>query len=146
MLELFNLVIMRWRDLSDLLHRQRMEISVRPISEFAEVGEITVDTFKRLEAVTRESLKTAIREFARTRKWPPLSDEQSLVLYFRLSQGVDLAMALSQNKTGLFSTRKNQESEMIRWALNDAWEYPGLPNTIRFLSERRRTNSGEKWN
>ena len=137
---------MSWRELSDFLHRQRTEISARPISEFAEVGEKAADTFKRLEAATRESLKTAIREFARTRKWPPLSDEQSLVLYFRLSQGVDLAMALSQNKTGLFSTRENDESEMIRWALNEAWEYPGLPNTVRFLSDRRRTDSGEKWN
>ena len=137
---------MSWRELSDFLHRQRTEISVRPISEFAEVGEKAADTFKRLEAATRDSLKTAIREFARTRKWPPLSDEQSLVLYFRLSQGVDLAMALSQNKTGLFSTRENDESEMIRWALNEVWEYPGLPNTVRFLSDRRHLDSGEKWN
>ena len=137
---------MSWRELSDFLHRQRTEISARPISEFAAVGEKAADTFKRLEAATRESLKTAIREFARTRKWPPLSDEQSLVLYFRLSQGVGLAMALSQNKTELFSTRENDESEMIRWALNEAWEYPGLPNTVRFLSDRRHLDSGEKWN
>ena len=137
---------MSWRELSDFLHRQRTEISVRPISEFAEVGEKTADTFKRLEAATRDSLKTAIREFARTRKWPSLSDEQSLVLYFRLNRGVDLAMALSQNKTGLFSTRENDESEMIRWALNEVWEYPGLPNTVRFLSDRRHLDSGEKWN
>ena len=137
---------MSWRELSDFLHRQRTEISARPISEFAEVGETAADTFNRLEAATRESLKTAIREFARTRKWPPLSDEQSLILYFRLSQGVDLTMALSQNKTGLFSNRENDESEMIRWALNEAWEYPGLPNTVRFLSERRHLDSGEKWN
>jgi hypothetical protein len=145
-LERSNLVTMRWRELSDFLHRQRTEISVRPISEFAEVGEKAADTFKRLEAATRDSLKTAIREFARTRKWAPLSDEQSLILYFRLSQGVDLAMALSQNKTGLFSTRENDESEMIRWALNEAWEHPGLPNTVRFLSDRRHLDSGEKWN
>jgi len=137
---------MSWRELSDFLHRQRTEISVRPISEFAEVGEKAADTFKRLEVATRDSLKTAIREFARTRKWPSLSDEQSLVLYFRLNRGVDLAMALSQNKTGLFSTRENDESEMIRWALNEVWEYPGLPNTVRFLSDRRHLDSGEKWN
>jgi len=137
---------MSWRELSDFLHQQRTEISARPISEFAEVGEKAADTFKRLEVATRDSLKTAIREFARTRKWPSLSDEQSLVLYFRLNRGVDLAMALSQNKTGLFSTRENDESEMIRWALNEVWEYPGLPNTVRFLSDRRHLDSGEKWN
>jgi hypothetical protein len=137
---------MNWRELSDFLHRQRTAIPARPLSDFAELGEKPADTFKRIEERTRASLKHAIREFANTQKWPPLSDEQSLVLYFRLCQGVDQAMALSRNKTGLFPTGENRESEMIRWALNEAWEYPGLPNTIRFLSDRRHIGSGEKWN
>jgi hypothetical protein len=48
---------MSWRELSDFLHRLRTEISAHPISEFAEVGEKAADTFKRLEAASRESLK-----------------------------------------------------------------------------------------
>jgi len=145
-LERSNLGDMNWRELGDFLHLQRTAIPARPLSEFAEVGEKATDTFKRLENATRESLKVAIREFANTRKWPPLTDEQALVLYFRLSQGIDLALALSRNKTGLFPAQENQESEMIQWALNEAWEYPGLPNTVRILSERRHLDSGEKWN
>ena len=47
------------------------------------------------------------------------------MLYLRLSYGVDLAMALSTCKTGLFPTLKNRDSEMIQWLLNEAWDYPG---------------------
>jgi len=60
------------------------------------------------------------------------------MLYLRLSYGVDLAMALSTCKTGLFPTLKNRDSEMIQWLLNEAWDYPGQPHTLRLYSERRR--------
>jgi hypothetical protein len=61
------------------------------------------------------------------------------MLYLRLSYGVDLAMALSTCKTGLFPTLKNRDSEMIQWLLNEAWDYPGQPHTLRLYSEKRRT-------
>jgi len=47
-------------------------------------------------------------------------------------------MALSICKTGLFPTLKNRDSEMIQWLLNEAWDYPGQPHTLRLYSERRR--------
>ena len=81
-----------------------MAIAPRPISDFAQIGEKTEDTFKRLETTTRESLDEAVRGFAKTKNWPTLSDEQVLMLYFRLSYGVDLVMALNTCTTGLFST------------------------------------------
>ena len=130
---------MTWRELSDFLHSQRMALVPRPISEFAQIGEKLADTFKRLEKATRESLDEAVREFAKTKNWPVLSDEQTVMLYFRLSYGVDLAMALSTCTTGLFSTLENRDSEMIQWALNEAWDYPGIPHTLRMYSEKRRT-------
>ena len=116
-----------------------MALVPRPISEFAQIGEKLADTFKRLEKATRESLDEAVREFAKTKNWPVLSDEQTVMLYFRLSYGVDLAMALSTCTTGLFSTLENRDSEMIQWALNEAWDYPGIPHTLRMYSEKRRT-------
>ena len=61
------------------------------------------------------------------------------MLYFRLSHGVDLAMALSTCTTGLFSTAENRDSEMIQWALNEAWDCPGAAHTLRLYSEKRRT-------
>ena len=67
---------MTWRELSDFLHLQRRAIEPRPISEFARIGEKAADTFKRLEKATRESLDEAVREFAKTKNWPALSDEQ----------------------------------------------------------------------
>jgi hypothetical protein len=60
------------------------------------------------------------------------------MLYFRLSYGVDLAMALSTCTTGLFPALKKRDSEMIQWVLNEAWDYPGMPHTLRLFSERRR--------
>ena len=96
------------------------------------------DTFKRLEKTTRESLDEAVREFAKTKTWPTLTDEQTLMLYFRLGSGVDLAVAVSTCTTGLFPTLENRDSEMIQWAVNEAWEYPGIPHTLRSFSERRR--------
>ena len=117
---------MTWRELSDFLHLQRTEIVPRPISEFAKIGEKAADTFKRLEKATRGSLDEAVRGFSKTTKWPALSGEQTVMLYFRLSQGVDLAMALSTCTTGLFSTAENRDSEMIQSALNEAWDYPGV--------------------
>ena len=54
-----------------------------------------------------------------------------------LNSGVDLAVALSTSTTGLFSSSENRDSEMIEWALNEAWEYPGLPHAIRSFSEKR---------
>ena len=93
---------MTWRELSDFLNLQRRAIVPRPISEFARIGEKAADTFERVEKETRESLGEAIRGFAKTKHWPALSDEQTVMLYFRLSYGVDLAMALSTCTTNLF--------------------------------------------
>jgi len=96
------------------------------------------DTFKRLEKTTRESLDEAVRGFAKTKTWPTLTDEQTLMLYFRLGYGVDLAVAVSTCTTGLFPTLENRDSEMIQWAANEAWDYPGIPHTLRSFSEKRR--------
>lgn len=109
----------------------------RPIFEFARIGEKAADTFERLEKATRESLDEAVRGFAKIKNWPALSEEQTVILYFRLSYGVDLAMALSTCTTNLFPALENRDSEMIQWALNQAWDYPGLPHTIRAFSEKR---------
>jgi hypothetical protein len=135
---------MTWREFSDFLHLQRRAIVPRPISEFAEIGEKAADTFKRLEKSTRESLDVAVRGFAKTKNWPVLSDEQTVMLYFRLSYGVDLAMALSTCTTGLFPTLENRDSEMVQWTLNEAWDYPGLPHTLRSFSEERRARGGDQ--
>ncbi|MGD0816617.1 MAG: hypothetical protein ABSA83_23755 [Verrucomicrobiota bacterium] len=128
---------MTWRELSDFLNLQRRAIVPRPISEFARIGEKAADTFERLEKETCESLGEAILGFAKTKNWPALSDEQTVMLYFRLSHGVDLAMALSTCTTNLFPPLENRDSEMIQWALNEAWDYPGLPRTLRAFSEKR---------
>ena len=129
---------MTWRELSSFLHLQRMAIVPRPISSFAQIGEKVEDTFKRLEKATRASLDEAVRGFSKTKNWPVLTDEQVLMLYFRLSHGVDLALALNTCTTGLFSTSENRDLEMIQWALNEAWDYPGLSHTLRSFSEKRR--------
>ena len=115
-----------------------MALVPRPIAEFAQIGEKVDDTFKRLEKTTRDSLDEAVRGFAKTKTWPTLTDEQTLMLYFRLGYGVDLAVAVSTCTTGLFPTLENRGSEMIQWAVNEAWEYPGIPHTLRSFSERRR--------
>ena len=130
---------MTWGELSDFLHLQRQGIEPRLVSEFARIGEKRADTFKRLEKATRESLDEVVRKFAKTKKWPALSDKQVTMLYLRLSYGVDLAMALSTCKTGLFPALKNRDSEMIQWLLNEAWDYPGQVHTFRLYSEKRRT-------
>ena len=129
---------MTWRELSDFLHRQRMALNPRPISEFAQIGEKAADTFKRLEETTRESLDEIVRGFSKTKDWPALLDEQAVMLYFRLSFGVDMAIAVSACTTGLFPTLENRDSEMIQWALNETWQYPGLPHTLRSFSEKPR--------
>jgi hypothetical protein len=116
---------------------QRLAIGPRPISEFGRIGEKAADTFERLEKGTRELLDEAARVFAKTKNWPVLSDEQTVMLYFRLSYGVDLAMALSTCATNLFPALENRDSQMIQWALNEAWDYPGLPHTLRVFSEKR---------
>jgi hypothetical protein len=129
---------MTWRELSDFLHLQRRPIEPRLVSDFAGIGEKRADTFKPLEQATRESLDEAVRKFAKTKHWPALSQEETTMLYLRQSYGVDLAMALSTCTTGLFPALKDRDSEMIQWALNEAWDYPGQPNTLRIYSERRR--------
>lgn len=129
---------MTWHELSHFLHSQRLSMDPRSISEFARIGEKTADTFKRLEKLTRKSLDKAVCEFAKTKLWPELSEEETTMLYFRLSYAVDLAMALSTCKTGLFPTLKRRDSEMIQWTLKEAWDYPGQPHTLRLFSEKRR--------
>ena len=135
---------MTWRELSDFLHLQRRSVAPRPISEFGQIGEKAADTFERLEKATRGSLDEAVRGFAKSKNWPALSDEQTVMLYFRLSYGVDLALALSSCTTGLFPTFENRDWEMIQWALNEAWDYPGLPHTLRSFSEKRRAHGGDQ--
>jgi hypothetical protein len=135
---------MTWRELSDFLHLQRRSVAPRPISEFAQIGEKAADTFERLEKATRGSLDEAVRGFAKTKNWPALSDERTVMLYFRLSYGVDLALALSSCTTGLFPTSESRDWEMIQWALNEAWDYPGLPHTLRSFSEERRARGGDQ--
>jgi hypothetical protein len=130
---------MTWRELSDFLHLQRMAMNPRPISEFARIGEKAADTFKRPEEATCESLDEAVRGFAKTKNWPALTDEQAVMLYFRLSYDVDMAIAVSACTTGLFPALKKRDSEMIQWALNETWQYPGLPHTLRSFSEKPRT-------
>ena len=129
---------MTWSELSNFLNSQRLALVPRPISEFAQIGEKAADTFKRLEKTTRESLGEAVRGFAKTKTWPALTDEQVLMLYFRLGYGVDLALALSTCTTRLFPTLENRDSEMIQWAVSEAWDYPGIPHTLRSFSEKRR--------
>ena len=135
---------MTWRELSDFLHLQRRSVAPRPISEFARIGEKAADTFARLEKATRGSLDEAVRGFAKSKNWPALSDEQTVMLYFRLSYGVDLALALSSCTTGLFPTLESRDWEMIQWALNEAWDYPGLSHTLRSFSEERRARGGDR--
>ena len=130
---------MTWRELGDYLHTQRLSFDPQEISEFARIGEKKADTFKRLEKATRKCLDEAVRDFARTRHWPVLSQQETTMLYFRLSYGVDLAMALSTCTTGLFPALKKRDSEMIQWALNEAWDYPGQPHTLRLFSDKRRS-------
>ena len=115
-----------------------MAIAPRPISDFAQIGEKAEDTFKRLEKATRGSLDANVLGFAKTKNWSVLSDEQAVMLYLRLSHGVDLAMALSTCTTGLFPALENRDSEMIQWILNEAWDYPGASHTLRLYSEKRR--------
>ena len=134
---------MTWRELGDYLHTQRLSFDPQEISEFARIGEKKADTFKRLEKATRKCLDEAVREFARTRHWPVLSQQETTMLYFRLSFGVDLAMALSTCTTGLFPTLKKRDSEMIQWALNEAWDYPGQSHALRLFSEKRRAYGGD---
>jgi hypothetical protein len=55
---------MTWRELSDFLSVQRLDLVPRPISEFARIGEKAADTFERLEKATRGSLDEAVRVFA----------------------------------------------------------------------------------
>jgi hypothetical protein len=85
-----------------------------------------------------KALSIILGGFAKTKTWPALTDEQTLMLYFRLGYGVDLALALSTCTTKLFPTFENRDSEMIQWAVNEAWDYPGIPHTLRSFSERRR--------
>jgi hypothetical protein len=127
---------MTWRELSDFLNLQRLSISPRPLHGFARNNEGTSDKFKRIEKATRDDLNNAVEQFAVTEKWSSLSEEQILMLYFRLSYAIDLAMALSTNKTGLFPTLEGHRPEMIRWSLNEVWEYPGLPHTLRLSFEK----------
>jgi hypothetical protein len=88
-----------------------------------------------------------VRRFTETKQWPTLANKEILILYFRLSYGVDLARALSNSKVGIFSAMENRDSEMIFWALNEAWDYPGLAHTVRFLSENREVSDGDEiWN
>lgn len=115
-----------------------MVLVPRPIAEFAQIGEKVDDTFKRLEKTTHAPLNEAVRGFAKTKTWPVLTDEQTLMLYFRLGYGVDLAVAVNTCTTELFPTLENRDSEMIQWAVNEAWEYPGIPHTLRSFSEKRR--------
>jgi hypothetical protein len=128
---------MTWRKFADFLHSQRLSFDPRLVTDFARIGEKKADTFKRLEKSTRKCLGEAVREFARTKHWPMLSEEETTMLYLRLSYGVDLAMALSTCKTGLFPALKKRDSEMIQWALIEAWDYPGQPHTLRLYSEKR---------
>jgi len=97
---------MTWSELSNFLNSQRLALVPRPISEFAQIGEKVEDTFKRLEKTTRESLGEAVRGFTKTKTWPALTDEQVLMLYFRLGYGVDLALALSTCTTCLLYTSR----------------------------------------
>ena len=129
---------MTWRELSDFLHSQRRSFVPRAVSDFAQIGERPLDTVKRLESTTCDSLNEILRGFAATKTWPQLSDEQTLILYYRLSFGVVLAVALSRCTTRLFSGSENQDSHMIQWALNDAWDHPGLSHMLRVFSERHR--------
>jgi len=135
---------MTWRELSDFLHEQRRSIVPRPVSEFARLGEKASDTFERLDKTTRESIDGAVCEFAKTTNWPVLTDEQTLMLYFRLGYGVDLTMALSTCATGLFPPLKDRDSEMIQWALKEAWDYPGLSHTLRMSFEKRNPRGGNE--
>lgn len=129
---------MTWRELSDFLNSQRMALVPRPIAEFAQIGEKVDNTFTRLEKSTHASLNEAVCGFAKTKTWPALTDEQTLMLYFRLGYGVDLAVAVNTCTTGLFPPLENRDSEMIQWAVNEAWDYPGIPHTLRSFSEKRR--------
>lgn len=129
---------MTWSELGYFLNSQRLALTPRPMSEFAQIGEKAADTFKSLAKTTRKPLNKAVREFAKTKVWPALTDEQTLILYFRLGNGVDLALALSTCTTGIFPTLQNQDFEMIQWTINDAWEYPGIPHTLRAFAEKRR--------
>ena len=66
---------MTWRELGDFLHLQRRAIEPRLVSDFARIGEKKADTFKRLEKATRKCLDEAVREFAKTKHWPVLSEK-----------------------------------------------------------------------
>ena len=101
---------MTWSELSNFLNSQRLALVPRPISEFAQIGEKVEDTFKRLEKTTREPLGETVRGFAKTKTWPALTDEQVLMLYFRLGDGVDSAVAVSACTTGLFLTLVNRDA------------------------------------
>lgn len=118
---------MTWREIADLLNGLQSQFphARRTLAGWGKPESV----FQLLEHQTSESLDEAIRAFAKTRVWPPLSDDQKAMLGFRLDFAWHIAAAMceSSNSEKLFPTAQLSDSDQLEWILVEAWGWPGSP-------------------
>lgn len=83
--------------------------------------------FALLDRQTSAALGATIPEIARTQVLPPLSDDEKVMLAFRVHWAWHILAALTQTGTQSFEFPNPQWSveEAVRWSLVEAWEWPG---------------------
>lgn len=110
------------RELHRLMEKQAEWIGAEDLLPDDETGNSARRDLHQLDLNTRDRLDEAIRHFATTSEWPPLSMEERYILTRRLFCALDLVDTLTL-PTGnpLVPEPQADESQVIEWLLNTTW-------------------------
>jgi len=86
------------------------------------------------EKLTSKFVEAAIRQFAATNEWPPLSPLQEVMLSFRLDFAASVACLLAQQPAPWTDSElPDQREHRLCWLMLFAWENEGFPKLHKTL-------------
>jgi hypothetical protein len=138
---------MTWSDLSDLLRKQ-MDLLCpegKPsLHGFSLEQEQFLDAFCQVDAQTDQEVRLAVHGFATMLRWPELSPEAKVMLYFRMDYALDLTLALAKStlpdRTRVVPRKPSLQSldSILWWLLIHLWEDKGYERTNDMITALRR--------
>jgi len=113
---------------------KKLEAKLSPLKEFFPEAENAAIAFLNYEIETNDPVEVAVRQFAMSGEWPPLTPIQQVMLCFRLDFAASLASLLAQQPAPWSDTEyPDQREYRLCWLMLFAWENEGFANLHKNL-------------
>lgn len=120
---------MNWEQIKELCQTELQQLREQcpDLATLFEQPSHVAATFLAYERDTNDAIEIAVRQFAVTRAWPPMSPTERVMLSFRLDFAASIASLLAQQPEPWTDTDDPNQAECrIGWLMLFAWENEGF--------------------